>query len=310
MARSTTSSSAVGILRGMLVAATLLACGSGSPAVSSVPSAAPEATAAASAASSDEPGSAGSGLCGVFTREELAPFLGADPGPGSGGGPLDSTCQWGAGDADVMIQKVPTEYFEDPRAADGYRELDGIGDAAYVAPHAFGRITAARTPDAAYLVIASDDTDEAAQVGLLSRFIERSPGAAELPAAEPPEATDPSVAPGAGPAIDCPVRTEEVSDATGIAMVQGQGCSWAAVDTGTLFEVLLSDMPMPLFEHVQAGQPVAGLGDEAYTDQTGALYVRVGGRAMSIHLVTLSLDEQEASDLAVAIARIAVERLR
>jgi hypothetical protein len=207
-----------------------------------------------------------------------------------------------------MIQKVPVDFLEDHRAAEGYRELDGIGDFAYVASHAFGRIAAARTADAAYLVIASEGTDEAGQIELLRRFIERSPGAPELATPEPPP-SDPPASGGSGPAAGCPVSTAEIAEVAGIEMVQGPGCTWSAADPGTLYEVLHTDVPLSLFEYLRTQRSVPGLGDEAYSDG-GGVYVRVGDRALSIHVSTLSLDEQGQLDAAIAIARHAVERLR
>jgi hypothetical protein len=245
----------------------------------------------------------------VFTPDELASVLGSRPAPGSAGGPLESACMWDAGDEDLMIQKVPADYFEDHRGAEGYRELGDIGDYAFVASHAFGRITAARTADAAYLVIASDGTDEQGQIEILQRFVERSPGAPDLTAPDPSVGPEPAASSGTGAAADCLVSSQQISDLTGIAMVQSDDCSWSAADTSTVYEVLLTKVPMELFELLRTQEQVAGLGDEAYADG-GGVYVRVGDRAISIHVATLSLDEAQALDVATAIARRAVDGLR
>jgi hypothetical protein len=299
MARLVNARSTVKAVGAMLIAATVLACGAGAR---GGPVTTGEAGASTPAATSD--------LCGLFTAGELAPVLGAQPAPGSGGGPQETACLWNAGEADLMIQKVPVDYFEDPRAAEGYRQLDGIGDYAYVAGHAFGRVTAARTADAAYLVIASEGTDEAGQIEILRRFMERSPGAPALGGLDPSLETDEPVAPGSGSATDCAVSTEDVSEAAGIELAQGDGCSWVAADAGTLFEVLVRDVSMSLFELLKGAEPVPGVGDEAYTDETGALYVRVGDRAVTINVITLSLSEEQALDVAVAVAGHVVESLR
>jgi hypothetical protein len=172
-----------------LLAVTLAACGGATPAGPIASGQAVESTRSpgsdgAGATSSPQAppstGSASSDLCGLFTATELASFLGAEPAAGSSGGPLGSTCDWDAGDAFVSIQKVPVDYFEDLRGAKGYRELEKIGDYAFVAAHAFGRIASARTADAAYIVIASEDTNEAEQIEMLTTFIERSPGSPVL----------------------------------------------------------------------------------------------------------------------------------
>jgi hypothetical protein len=207
-----------------------------------------------------------------------------------------------------MIQKVPVDYVEDPSGMDGYRVLDGIGDHAYVAPHAFGRITAATTAEAGYLVIASETTDEAAQIEILRDFVDRSPGAPVFAAPDPSPSSDPPASAVPGTPVGCAVTTEEVSGVAGIEMVQGAGCTWSAADPDTLYEVLLAEVPLSLFEYLRTEDAIPGVGDEAYSDG-GGLYVRVGDRALSIAVATLSLDEQQQRDAAIAIARHAAARL-
>jgi hypothetical protein len=173
MAGSSVSRSAIRAAGVFLITAAVLACGGAA-------SSAPQAT-----------GTAAAGLCGLFTPADLAPFLGAEPAPGRVGGPLDSSCEWDAGEPFLMIQKVPTDYFEDLRGAAGYRNLDGIGDYAFVAAHAFGRIASARTVDAAYIVIASEGTDVDDQIEILRSFVERAPGPPDLAGPGSAAETDP-----------------------------------------------------------------------------------------------------------------------
>jgi hypothetical protein len=291
---------AVRTLGMLLLLAACMAC-AGAPAGTPATS-----TSRPGATSSPDPAG---GLCGVFSPVELAPFLGAPPGPGRDGGPLQSSCEWDAGDPFVMIQKVPVEYFEDYAGAQGYRELSDIGEQAFVAAHPFGRIASARTADAAYIVVAAEGTEENAHIDILRSFIERSPGAPVLEAPEQGGTTEPPAAGGPGAATNCGVDTAAVSQVTAIEMVQGDGCSWSAVDEGTLYEVHLGNVPLDFLEFVRGQQPLAGVGDEAYLD-TGVVYARVGTRAFSVSVVTLSLDDQAQIDVAIAIARRVAEGLR
>jgi hypothetical protein len=320
----------------LLVASLVVACSGGAPApvtllpssASSVPgtssTAAPVSIAPTGATASPAPSAtttdparspvASSDLCAVFSAAELIPFLGADPGPGSIAGPLGTGCRWDAGETDVMIQKVPVDYFEDPYLAEGYHRLEGLGERAYVAPHMFGRITAALTQDAGYVVVASESTDEQMQIELLRLFLERSPGPATLTPPTPPATPVPSLsAPSSVAPVACLVTAEQVTQAAGREMVQSAGaCSWTAANAGGgFFEVHLADVPASIFQHIQ-GDRVQGVGDEAFGDEFGLLYVRVADRAFSVQVLAMSAagDLPDAADVAIAIARYAVESLR
>ncbi len=164
------------------LALALAACGGRS--AGEPPAAEPSTPAASALAATAAPGASVEGterdpdpsdLCGILAEDEVAEVLGTTPEPGQVAGPFEAGCQWVAAgsDAFLMIQLVPVDYFEEPGARE-VRELEGIGEYAYVGPHAFGRVATARTADAGYLVIAAEPVDDELLVELLRTFVDRA----------------------------------------------------------------------------------------------------------------------------------------
>jgi hypothetical protein len=287
----------------VVLAAVVLGCAAtpGSSAQTRAPagagSSAPEGTGEASAG----------GLCGLFTPEELAPLLGGTPGPGQIAGPLGTACQWinPASKVDVLFQEVRPDDFEDADDVDGYRKLEGIGDYAYVAPHPLGRVAAALTADAAYIVLGDESADPDKLADLLKTFVQRSPGPAEfaIPSAVASALAQP-------PTANCVTTTDEVSAAVGREMYPNGTCAWQADDsTGLYLVVSVQEVPPDYLSDLQ-GTPVSGLGDQAFMGNLGVLYVRVGDRAFSVQVVGFGADMPDRDTVAKTLATTIVDHLR
>jgi len=145
----------------LLVVLVLLGCTGGQPpadtAQTPVPLPVTSAPVQTSTVTRPEDAGAVSELCGLFTVDEIAAVIDTPVEPGHVAGPLETACQWSAvaGGARVLIQKAEARYWEDGKGVEGYRELEGIGERAYVVPDPLGGVRAsAVTADSAYWVIA------------------------------------------------------------------------------------------------------------------------------------------------------------
>lgn len=245
-------------------------------------------------------------LCGLFTLDEVGAVLGEPVKQGTVAGPLDTGCQWQArgSDADVMIQKVPADYWEDWSKAKGYHEIAGVGRLAYVSSDPFGIRAGALTDDAVYLVVVSPAAkSEDDLVGLLRAFVDRgaaiNPWGAGVPSEPPESAATPA------PAGSCPLSAAQVTKVMGVEMAESGPCSWSAKDAGGVIEVYYAELPSMAFSPSD-GEAVAGVGDEAYVDGAGVLYVRTGDRVLSIQVLAMGAPTgvPASKDAAVQLARL------
>jgi hypothetical protein len=125
-------------------AASASAAASPETAASADAAASPDSATGAIAASADS-----SPLCGLFTAQEIEATLGAPVGAGSVAGPLGTACQWNGSSSDAtyaQIQVIEDEsYWSAPTLGEGYEELSGIGQEAYVIPELGGWTAGALT---------------------------------------------------------------------------------------------------------------------------------------------------------------------
>ncbi|MCU0973254.1 MAG: hypothetical protein MUF80_04775, partial [Burkholderiales bacterium] len=77
--------------------------------------------------------------CKLFTQNEIARYVGepVQPGENAAGG---SVCQWSSkdGEADAMVQVVPSSYLVPPMLARGFKAVPGLGTKGYVVPEMGG----------------------------------------------------------------------------------------------------------------------------------------------------------------------------
>ncbi len=136
----------------------------------------PGTTPAASTSTSAAPSS---GLCSLFTTEEIKELLGAPVGAGKVAGPMDTACHWsGSTDAAAVYAQIQvindTSYWSKPTLAKGYEALSGISKEAFVVPELGGWSAGAVTDTAVVSVAVNGGTaDRDAAVKLLRLFIER-----------------------------------------------------------------------------------------------------------------------------------------
>lgn len=133
---------------------------------------APEASGAAS------PTGAPSAYCSIFTVDEVKAILGADVNAGEDAA-LGTGCQWSDGEGGAMMQiqviDDPT-YFVAETGAEGYKELNGIGVAAFSTPGLVdgGWSASAQTATGTYYVtVRSPSTTVTTAVDLLKELIKR-----------------------------------------------------------------------------------------------------------------------------------------
>jgi hypothetical protein len=125
------------------------------------------------AASSDAPAS---GLCALFTQKEVEEFLGTPVGPGKSAGPLDSACQWDGTTQDnalVQVQVVGENFWEEPRLAEGYESLSGIGKKAFVVPEMGGWKAGALTEKVIMVSMVGGKADKNTTVKVLRTVLEK-----------------------------------------------------------------------------------------------------------------------------------------
>jgi hypothetical protein len=118
------------------------------------------------------------GLCGLFSRQEIAALLALPVDEGTAAGPGGTACQWDATRDDaayVQVQVVPgQDYWSNPTRADGYESLDGIGSEAYVHPELGGWTAGALTDTAVAAVsLAGGAASRETAVRLLGQLVER-----------------------------------------------------------------------------------------------------------------------------------------
>jgi hypothetical protein len=123
-------------------------------------------------------GDAASGVCGLFTREEVGSLLALPVEPGEVAGPQGTACQWDARSDDASYAQVQVvsgaDYWSRPTGAAGYEAVEGIGSEAYVHPELGGWTAGALTDTAvaAVSVVGGAASRETA-VRLLRMLVER-----------------------------------------------------------------------------------------------------------------------------------------
>jgi hypothetical protein len=119
--------------------------------------------------------------CSLLTAEEAAAAMGGPVGPGYPAGPMQTACQWD-GTADdgsyVQVQLIDDpDDWSPPTLADGYVELTGIGEKAYVVPEMGG--FAAGALDGRHIIVvglAGDGASAESAGSLLRLAVERVRG--------------------------------------------------------------------------------------------------------------------------------------
>ncbi|MBA3753871.1 MAG: DUF3558 family protein [Nitrospira sp.] len=158
----------------LLLALTVAGCSGETERAEKVSS--PGTTPVASTSTSAAPSS---GLCSLFTTEEIKELLGAPVGAGKVAGPMDTACHWsGSTDADAVYAQIQvvndTRYWSKPTLAKGYEALSGISKEDFVVPELDGWSASAVTDTAVVSVAVNGGTaDREAAVRLLRRLLER-----------------------------------------------------------------------------------------------------------------------------------------
>lgn len=119
-----------------------------------------------------------SGVCGLFSRQEIAALLALPVAEGSVAGPGGTACQWDATSDDAayaQVQVIPgQDYWSNPTRADGYQPVGGIGSEAYVHPELGGWTAGALTDTAvAAVAVAGGAASRETAVRLLGQLVER-----------------------------------------------------------------------------------------------------------------------------------------
>jgi hypothetical protein len=94
---------------------------------------------AAALTGDDKQDAADNPQCKLFTRDELAAYIGEPVNAGANAA-MGTGCQWPASDesGDVMVIVIPPDYHTPPSLADGFKELPDIGANGYVVPEMGG----------------------------------------------------------------------------------------------------------------------------------------------------------------------------
>lgn len=119
--------------------------------------------------------------CSLLTAEEAAAAMGGPVGPGYPAGPMQTACQWDGTSDDgsyVQVQVIADpNSWSPPSLADGYRELRGLGEVAYVVPEMGGFAAGALDSGQVIAVgIAGEGASEQAAAGLLRLVLDRLKG--------------------------------------------------------------------------------------------------------------------------------------
>jgi hypothetical protein len=113
--------------------------------------------------------------CKLFTQVEIARYVGepVQPGENAAGG---SACQWSSkdGEADAMVQVVPSSYLVPPKLAKGFKAVPGLGAKGYVVPEMGGWAAGAVDGEVGVVVsVSGKNAKEDAAVALLQETIRR-----------------------------------------------------------------------------------------------------------------------------------------
>lgn len=119
--------------------------------------------------------------CALLSAEEAAAAIGGPVGTGYPAGPGNTACQWDGTSDDgsyVQVQVIADpNYWSPPSLANGYRELAGLGEAAYVVPEMGGFAAGALESGQVIAVgLAGEGASEQAAEGLLRLVVERLKG--------------------------------------------------------------------------------------------------------------------------------------
>lgn len=129
---------------------------------------------AATLSGDDQAAAANNPLCKLFTRAEIAKYLGETVSAGRNAG-MGTGCQWPADDdsGDVIVQIVPSRYHSRPSAMPGFKEL-AVGTRGFVSPEGDGWTAGAIVgTDAIVVSVEGAAASEANTVALLKDTIER-----------------------------------------------------------------------------------------------------------------------------------------
>ncbi|MBC7499066.1 MAG: hypothetical protein H7315_00940 [Herminiimonas sp.] len=112
--------------------------------------------------------------CKLFTRAEVAAYVGMPVGPGqnnSGG----AGCRWSYKEYEAWatVSVVPPNYFPEPNEVKGFKRLPSVGKKAWVAPDS-GWSAGAIVGDKAFVVVVyGKNASELAAVSMLQEAIKR-----------------------------------------------------------------------------------------------------------------------------------------
>lgn len=113
--------------------------------------------------------------CILLTAGEAAAAVGGPVGPGYAAGPMQTACQWdGTADAAAYVQVQVIEDPGDwspPTLADGYTELAGTGEKAYVLPEMGGFAAGALDRGLVVAVSLAGEGASAESAGSLLRLV-------------------------------------------------------------------------------------------------------------------------------------------
>lgn len=118
------------------------------------------------------------GLCSLFTREEIGALLGTTVEAGYPAGVMkDKACQWdGSADEDAVahIQWLPVDAWTPPKGARGFERVNGIGREAYVVPELGGWAAGAlRDDDGVMVAVAGGTSTRETALELLRELLSR-----------------------------------------------------------------------------------------------------------------------------------------
>jgi Protein of unknown function (DUF3558) len=166
--------SACGSSGGPSAAASTASIGSAAPPSASADQASPDAPAASGSAAASNP------LCDLFTIDEVQALLGAPVGPGEDAA-QGTGCQW-SGDSSVDATYLQIQVIDDPSyyveqsEGDGFEQVSGIGNAAFVIPELGGWAGGAQSSSSTFAVAVNGGTaSKEAAISLLRQLVERKP---------------------------------------------------------------------------------------------------------------------------------------
>lgn len=105
-------------------------------------------------AGDDKGAASDNAVCKLFKARELEAYVG-EPLAAPENAAMGSGCQWPSTDeeGDVTIQIFGTDYYEPHKLAETYREVSGIGSAAFTERAMGGWLASAKTEDKAIVVM-------------------------------------------------------------------------------------------------------------------------------------------------------------